>query len=444
MDLYKRGDTWHCSYYDAHGQRVRRSTQCTDRKAAEARARQWERDAADPEHAARRDATLDDALALLIRNRREQVRAGRRSTDTTVFYRKKAGHLVRIFEMTAEGVRTPFPLMRLVPREVDRYVSQRRAEGASEGTIHKELVTLRAALKLARRAGIWSGDPAALIPVAFAPDYKPRSRFLTRPELVSLLAQLSPDRAASVAFMVATSSEWGATTRARRADIASDLSSVHVRGTKRSTRDRVVPIATSEQFELLRYALEHAEGGDDMLFRPWNNNVVRDLHAACKRANIPRCSPNDLRRTFATWLRAAGAPTDLIAPVMGHADTRMVERVYGRLAPSDLRRRIMASVGDLAVTPVCQTPWTTPDFSDASDDPSQRLPPPKPLDLLCPGTESNRRHGDFQSPALPTELPGPRRNGSAGVSHLPRACQRSRRFVSTSRSASRSSANLNA
>src|SRR5690242_11155540 len=23
-----------------------------------------------------------------------------------------------------------------------------------------------------------------------------------------------------------------------------------------------------------------------------------------------------------------------------------------------------------------------------------------------PGTESNRRHGDFQSPALPTELPG--------------------------------------
>ena len=26
---------------------------------------------------------------------------------------------------------------------------------------------------------------------------------------------------------------------------------------------------------------------------------------------------------------------------------------------------------------------------------------------MCPGTESNCRHGDFQSPALPTELPGP-------------------------------------
>ena len=25
--------------------------------------------------------------------------------------------------------------------------------------------------------------------------------------------------------------------------------------------------------------------------------------------------------------------------------------------------------------------------------------------ISCAGTESNRRHGDFQSPALPTELP---------------------------------------
>jgi hypothetical protein len=35
----------------------------------------------------------------------------------------------------------------------------------------------------------------------------------------------------------------------------------------------------------------------------------------------------------------------------------------------------------------------------------------KPLFLWWPGTELNRRHRDFQSPALPTELPGP---GAAG------------------------------
>jgi hypothetical protein len=31
---------------------------------------------------------------------------------------------------------------------------------------------------------------------------------------------------------------------------------------------------------------------------------------------------------------------DLIAPVMGHADTRMVERVYGRLPLQDLEQRL--------------------------------------------------------------------------------------------------------
>ena len=67
---------------------------------------------------------------------------------------------------------------------------------------------------------------------------------------------------------------------------------------------------------------------------------VRD--AACARAGIERCSPNDLRRTCATWLRAAGVAPDLIAPVMGHADTRMVERVYGRLSPQALATRLAA------------------------------------------------------------------------------------------------------
>ncbi len=38
--------------------------------------------------------------------------------------------------------------------------------------------------------------------------------------------------------------------------------------------------------------------------------------------------------------------------------------------------------------------------------------PSRALSLLwCPGTELNCRHGDFQSPALPTELPGPKQQG---------------------------------
>jgi integrase len=62
------------------------------------------------------------------------------------------------------------------------------------------------------------------------------------------------------------------------------------------------------------------QGVEGLLFLPWQN-VRRDLAQACDRAGIEPCTPNDLRRTCATWLRQAGAAPDLIAPVMGHTDT---------------------------------------------------------------------------------------------------------------------------
>src|SRR6185369_12982208 len=49
---------------------------------------------------------------------------------------------------------------------------------------------------------------------------------------------------------------------------------------------------------------------------------------------------------------------------------------------------------------------------DTLGDPGEALPPPSAVNALkargkwCPGAESNHRHCDFQSHALPTELPG--------------------------------------
>jgi len=343
MRLTKRGQVWYVHVYE-HGRRVQRSTRCHDRKAAEVRARELERDAADPAYAAAAKATLSDALQLLLVERREQAAAGRRSFETVHFYENKAGHLVRVLETAEDGVYVPFPLAGLHARHVDGFISRRRAEAAHEATIAKELVTLRAALKLAVRAGLWTGNPAAVLPIAFAPEYRPRDRFLTPEELSKLLGALLADQAARVAFIVATSACWGESCRAMRVDVAEDLSTAFIRGTKRSTRLRTVPIVGEVTRSLLEYALANGQGAGGLLFRPWTN-VRRDLHAACSAVKIRPCSPNDLRRTCATWLRAAGASPDLIAPVMGHADTRMVERVYGRLPLEDLRRRLAQAIG---------------------------------------------------------------------------------------------------
>ena len=121
----------------------------------------------------------------------------------------------------------------------------RAGRHVTDHTIAKELVALRAALKLAKRRGIWKGDPAEVLPVGFAPEHKPRNRFLTYDELEALLGELLEDAAARVAFTIATSAEAAATERALREDVSPDRLFVQVRGSKRATRWRKVPIVAN-------------------------------------------------------------------------------------------------------------------------------------------------------------------------------------------------------
>ena len=201
MRLYKRGDTWWCIFYE-NGERQRVSTHCHDKKAAEEIARALERDAANPAQSAANKTSLSDVLQLLLKDREEQARAGRRSADTVEFYRRKSGHLVRVFETTDDGKYVPFLVRDLKAFHVDDFISRRRREGAQDSTIAKELVTLRAALKIAKRRELWFGDVSAICPVAFSPNYKPRTRALLPEELTRLLEELSDDKAARVAFML--------------------------------------------------------------------------------------------------------------------------------------------------------------------------------------------------------------------------------------------------
>src|SRR5262249_53559859 len=151
---------------------------------------------------------------------------------------------------------------------------------------------------------------------------------------------------AIAAFSIATSAEWAAE-RARPEDIAPDFTSVHVRGSKDAqhggNRDRVVPIVHLGHGFLLQFALTHADGDGFRLFRH-DGNFRRALAAACKRVGIPSLSPNDLRRTHAKWLRLAGPSPASLAPVMGHADSRMVERVYGRVDAMELAPVLAAKI----------------------------------------------------------------------------------------------------
>jgi len=246
------------------------------------------------------------------------------------------------------------------------YVSYRRSLNISEHTIAKEFTTLRKTLDLARAHNEWDGHWDDLVPDGFSPGYEPQRDFLRPEQLDALLGRLGPDNAARAAFMVGTGCEWSASEVALRGDVRKDF--VRVRGSKTETRDRDVPLVRPWQRELVDYALEHGMGKDGLLFRR-NTSFTHALYRACDCITttraiaavmaflrwepappevtpydvFPRISSHDLRRTFGTWLRADGVPVSEVAAMLGHADSRMAERVYARL-PADLLRDLLTGL----------------------------------------------------------------------------------------------------
>ena len=199
-------------------------------------------------------------------------------------------------------------------------------------------------LKVAKRRGEFPGDIQAVMPEGFDADYRPRERFLAQEEARQLLAELAPDRAARVAFIIATGARWSATDRARRSDVDLEARMVRIRGSKTKNAARVLPLV-AWGVPLMEHVLRYAEGEGDMLFREWSNSR-RDLAQTCERAGIERVSANDLRRTYGSWLRHQGVEPHLIGAAMGQADSRMVERVYGRMTPEALGNALEERVGD--------------------------------------------------------------------------------------------------
>ena len=73
-------------------------------------------------------------------------------------------------------------------------------------------------------------------------------------------------------------------------------------------------------------------------------NARRGLLAACARAKVPGCTWNDLRRTFASLLVQAGVPPHIVAKLLRHKSTAMVDKVYGRQTTESIEGLLEASL----------------------------------------------------------------------------------------------------
>lgn len=114
------------------------------------------------------------------------------------------------------------------------------------------------------------------------------------------------------------------------------------KNSKGKRKRRVVYLTTIAKEITLRLMEKHSEG---QLFRntqgrAWTRNSIglrfRRLE---KKLGFPICA-YAIRHSWATRQLQRGMPAIIVAKLMGHSDTRMLERVYEHLDDADLRQAI--------------------------------------------------------------------------------------------------------
>lgn len=166
------------------------------------------------------------------------------------------------------------------------------------------------------------------------PPAPPRMRYLDLSDVERLIeAQPAPYNVLS-ALLHATGMEVSVALSLKRRDVDIARREVRARGTKTKARDRIAKVAEWAWPLVERYVSLLTPNAP--LFPGINRWTASDKHReACEALEIEDYQLKDSRHTYAVRAIRAGAPFEVVAQQLGHADTTMVVRVYGRFKPSE-------------------------------------------------------------------------------------------------------------
>lgn len=226
-----------------------------------------------------------------------------------------------------------------VPDAVESYIAKRTRDGVKGGTIRRELITLRACLN-------WAADPrkgrmikTPVLPFDMPPAGRPRDRWLTEAEIDNLFAASHDDRI--TLFMHLALDTAGRKTALLdltwdRVDFETKV--IHLADPSRretSKRRASVPIST----RLLPILKEARDRRRNDLVLTHKADPYHPILTVAKNAGVKGVSPHVFRHTAATHMARRGVPLWIIAKVLGNS-LEMVEKVYAKHAPDDLRSAV--------------------------------------------------------------------------------------------------------
>src|SRR6516225_5753565 len=241
------------------------------------------------------------------------------------------------------------PNLRELAKDDPEALRRRRASA------NRTLTVLKAALNRAWREGRVASDDAWRRVEPFEEADAARVRYLTIAEAKRLLNATDADFRRLAQAALATGARYGELAALYASDFNPDSGTIHVR-TSKSGKGRHVVL--NDEGTALFKSLTAGKSGDAVLLMradglPWKPaHQARPMAEACKRAKIaPPVSFHVLRHTWASLAVMAGAPLMVVARNLGHADTRMVERHYGHLAPSFIADAIRAAAPRFGIKP---------------------------------------------------------------------------------------------
>jgi integrase len=234
----------------------------------------------------------------------------------------------------------------------DSYEAARRARASAT----RLWTCLRAALNHAHRSGLIASDDPWRRVRALPDAGAARERFLSADEAQRLIRACSGRFRDLVAVAIATGMRYGELCRLRVSDFNSDMATLYVARSK-SGKSRYVHLSDEGRDLVASLAAGRPESSEPLLRRndgsAWDKDHQRDPMAeASRRAGItPAISFHMLRHSYCSLSIMNGMPLMVVARNLGHADTKMVERHYGHLAPSYMADEVQRSAPRLGISP---------------------------------------------------------------------------------------------
>jgi integrase len=224
------------------------------------------------------------------------------------------------------------------------------ARRARRATANRTWTVLRAALNFAFRNGKVESDLVWRKIKPFRSVDAARVQYLSMKQAQRLINACDPDFRPLVEAALQTGARYGELSALQVADFNPDLGTVAIR---RSKSGKARYIALTDEGSAFFERLTAGRRGTEPMFGQWGpSHQLRPMAAAVARAKIePRISFHSLRHTWASLSVMNGVPLMVVAKNLGHADTRMVEKHYGHLAPSYIADAIRAGAPKFGFKP---------------------------------------------------------------------------------------------